>query len=366
MTRYFNYILAALFLFLASAPAWGAKTVFQDGNAAMGVQGTVVNSAFLNSIMSMRHDNINSDGHAPLDYAVDAGTTNTCVVNLPLPLTQHIPGMPIWFMVSATNTGATTLQFLPLPAVPLLNAYGTPLLAGDIKAGQIVQVAYDGANYRLMSGDMLQSFADTRYQLQKSPIDPWMSSISAGFLPNVYPTGLSSFSVANDSSWPQTYGQVVTIKGDSTGVIQYFYPDSTTGITAISIRTAPYNSNAWSAWALLNTQHASPSIWTANYYYQSNTFWAGNINYNNTVYTISAERTGVGTYQFFFSPALPSAPTISITSMDSRYVQTAVVSALSTTSATVVFHAGYETGGSWMAGQLFDPTGWQVSLTWWP
>ncbi len=127
-----------------------AKTLFVDGNPQQGILGTVVNAAFLNALNTHRHDGLDIDGHGALDYAVDTGAANAYVINLTPDLLAHVPGMPIRFKAANTNTGASTIAIDALAAVAIKKFGSMDLNNGDIKAGQIYQVIYDGMNYQLV------------------------------------------------------------------------------------------------------------------------------------------------------------------------------------------------------------------------
>ncbi len=127
-----------------------AKTVFVDGNPALGVVGTVVDAAFLNSIFQHRHDGANQDGSAPINFAADTGAANAYVIALTPALTARIPGMPIYFEAVNQNTGASTIND-GLGAVALVRPGGTALQAQDIPGGAIVGITWNGTAYQLLS-----------------------------------------------------------------------------------------------------------------------------------------------------------------------------------------------------------------------
>lgn len=87
------------------------------------------------------------------DYVIDAGAVNTYVIT-PLPaITTYTAGQVFSFKALVTNTGASTLNVSGLGAKTITKAGGlTALAAGDVIAGQIVQVEYDGVNFQLISG----------------------------------------------------------------------------------------------------------------------------------------------------------------------------------------------------------------------
>ena len=232
MKKYVMLLTALCFIVSTATFSFASKTTFQDGNRALGQQGTVVTAAYLNSIMAHRHDNINSDGHAPLDYASDSGSANTCVVNLPLALTSHITGMPIWFKVNVTNTGATTIQFNSLSAVALENTYGNPLVSGDLQAGQIIQVTYDGSQYRLTSSGLIKSQADSLYQPVSTAINT--SNIGSQSV-NFATTSANSAALAGQ---PQSYYQAASTAISTSNIGSQSVNYATTSGTTITATNA--------------------------------------------------------------------------------------------------------------------------------
>ncbi len=128
-----------------------AKTVFVDGDPVNKLPGTRLMAAFLNLVFNHRHDGGNADGSAPLDFAVDTGAVNAIVVALTPAITALTVGMPIGIQVAATNTDAVTVEVNGLGPYPLHKLGGEALIAADIHATQIIQVAWDGTNLQLLT-----------------------------------------------------------------------------------------------------------------------------------------------------------------------------------------------------------------------
>jgi len=129
-----------------------AKTLFSDGNPLQGILGTIVNAAWLNKVFSHRHDGLDQDGSAPLDYAPDTGSANAYAIALTPALTAHVAGLPIHFKATNANTTASTLAVNGLGAVAIKQSDGSDLPVGVIVGGQVVTVIYTGAVYMLVSG----------------------------------------------------------------------------------------------------------------------------------------------------------------------------------------------------------------------
>lgn len=86
-----------------------------------------------------------------LPYAADAGSDDTYVVTLsPVPA-SYTAGMTVRFKANTANTGAATLNVNGLGAKTIVKSKDLTLHTGDIKAGQIVDVIYDGTNFQLLS-----------------------------------------------------------------------------------------------------------------------------------------------------------------------------------------------------------------------
>jgi microcystin-dependent protein len=141
-------IAIAVQIFCAGA-TFAAKTSFIDGNVSTHVPGTRVTAAFLNSINTHRHDGQAVDGSGVLDYAIAGGSANNITVALTPALLAHVEGMPIYFRAVVGNTDAMTLTVNRLPSVWIVHRDGSFLSAGDIVAGQIVGVAWNGTSYQL-------------------------------------------------------------------------------------------------------------------------------------------------------------------------------------------------------------------------
>lgn len=84
-------------------------------------------------------------------YAADAGSNDTYAVTLSPAPTAYATSMVVYFKANTANTGAATLNVNSLGAITIKKNYNSDLADGDIKAGQIVQVIYDGTNFQLLS-----------------------------------------------------------------------------------------------------------------------------------------------------------------------------------------------------------------------
>lgn len=89
----------------------------------------------------------------PASFAQDTGTANAYAATYPgLPATAlvQVVGIPLYFLASNANTGASTFSVNGLTATPILKGGGTALSSGDIPADSIVGVMYDGSDFKMI------------------------------------------------------------------------------------------------------------------------------------------------------------------------------------------------------------------------
>lgn len=151
------------------------KTVFTDGDKSQGIPGTRVLAAFVNAIFSHRHDGLDQDGSAPLDYAVDTGAANAYVIAMTPALTAHITGFPLFVKITNANTvNNPTLKVDALAPVVITRDSGAALNAGDLPAGHMAIFVYNGTGYTLINpatmaspkiptGDYIQESGGTKF-----------------------------------------------------------------------------------------------------------------------------------------------------------------------------------------------------------
>ena len=81
------------------------------------------------------------------DYAVDTGAADAYAIAVTPSITSYVAGRQFRFKATNTNTGASTLNVNSVGAKSIKQADGsTALSAGDITAGQIVTVNYEGVD----------------------------------------------------------------------------------------------------------------------------------------------------------------------------------------------------------------------------
>jgi len=86
-----------------------------------------------------------------LVYAADAGTTDAYAITLSPAPAAYTTGMVVHFKANTINTGICTLNVNALGIKTIKKQYNVDLNDGDIKAGQLCSVIYDGINFQLLS-----------------------------------------------------------------------------------------------------------------------------------------------------------------------------------------------------------------------
>ena len=82
-------------------------------------------------------------------YSATVGGTANAIVLTPSPaLASYVAGEAITFIVASANTGAVTVNVSGLGAKAVTKAGAVALAAGDLAAGQIVTLRYDGTRYQ--------------------------------------------------------------------------------------------------------------------------------------------------------------------------------------------------------------------------
>lgn len=85
-----------------------------------------------------------------ITYCVDTGAANALVASLDFPPSEYTAGIELTVKVAATNTGVSTLNLNGLGVKTIKRVDGSALSAGDLTAGYIVKLVYDGTDFRLL------------------------------------------------------------------------------------------------------------------------------------------------------------------------------------------------------------------------
>ena len=89
------------------------------------------------------------------NYYVDSGAANVYVVTTAAGTTAtYTAGLLIQFYASNANTGSSTINVNALGAKNILNADGSALSGGQIAAGGVYAVVYNGTAFQLLGGTL--------------------------------------------------------------------------------------------------------------------------------------------------------------------------------------------------------------------
>jgi expansin (peptidoglycan-binding protein) len=89
-------------------------------------------------------------------YAVATGSANSYIATLSPALSAYAEGVSFRLKINASNTGASTVDVNGLGAKAIKNGKGNDVAAGNLKAGVIYTLAYDGTSFILQGegGDL--------------------------------------------------------------------------------------------------------------------------------------------------------------------------------------------------------------------
>lgn len=95
------------------------------------------------------------DAQSFLWCGVAGGTASALTLTLPVGVTaaSYVAGQSFRFKAQFTNTGAVTANVASLGGKTILKNGGAPLSSGDIQAGQVVEIVYDGLNFNRIGGE---------------------------------------------------------------------------------------------------------------------------------------------------------------------------------------------------------------------
>lgn len=113
-----------------------ADTLFTDATAT--VAGTLVVASFLNDVNTATYDRLTA-----------VAGTNTITATGPLSIAAYVSGQNFYFTPANTNLGAVTLNISSLGPKAITKNGAAALLSGDLLAGMVAAVVYDGTQFQL-------------------------------------------------------------------------------------------------------------------------------------------------------------------------------------------------------------------------
>ncbi len=139
-----------------NASGLGAKSIVRfDGSAVQAgdIQPAPAKAMFIYDLSSLQFLLINpTQRNGVQHYGLDSGAANAYVVSATAPGTFALStGIGLKFKVAGgnTSTGASTINVNSLGATAIKRADGSAVKPGDIMAGEIVSLTYDGTNFQI-------------------------------------------------------------------------------------------------------------------------------------------------------------------------------------------------------------------------
>lgn len=126
--------------------------------------------------------------HNAEKYAADAGSTDAYAITLsPVP-TSYTEGMVVYFKANTVNTGACTINVNSLGVKSIVKNINTALVDGDIAAGMLCTLIYDGTNFVIQNPTSTSIVGGSTYQgTSKTSSTAQSTHKMAGFAGSITP-----------------------------------------------------------------------------------------------------------------------------------------------------------------------------------
>lgn len=123
-----------------------------DANEALAALGAHEADPAAHPQYMLRNQFVN--GHSLMFAGTVTGTANALIIPAPTEqaLTAYVTGMRLTFRAASSNTAAATANVAGLGVKPIRKSGSLELVAGDIQAGAIYDLVYDGVNFQLAGG----------------------------------------------------------------------------------------------------------------------------------------------------------------------------------------------------------------------
>ena len=181
-------------------------------------------------------------------YAADSGSTDAYAITLSPALNAYADGQTFRFKANTINTGTATLNINGLGAKTIVKGVNTTLSDGDIQAGQICEVTYNGTNF-VLNSPTGNSSAGTSYVGAATSTGTISSTqnVDTTFTTNFLPKNITIYYTlqGNNSGDKYTTG-IATFNGTTlTGVMRFLQDGTSSG--AFTQATTAINSTAITA-----------------------------------------------------------------------------------------------------------------------
>ena len=174
-------------------------------------------------------------GGGAFTFVTVAGTDNITGTTSPT-LTAYATGNQFSFLVANTNTGAVTINVDALGAKAITRTGTTALVAGDMVAGQAVEIIYDGTQFQLVNGN---SFTNLKVSGTLSGALTNATGLPpSGVVGTAAILGANTFTAAQEWATGTAIASAATINLD-TATGNRVHITGTTAITAVTLTRGP-------------------------------------------------------------------------------------------------------------------------------
>jgi hypothetical protein len=199
------------------------------------------------NVLISTYDNIPAiDDPTVFNNLITVTGTNTLTgVSVP-PYTSYVAGMTLSFIPVTTNTGAVTLDLDGLGAKNVFVGSSTALSSGDLVAGRIAQIQYDGTRFQLYQSSIADNavttakIADANVTAAKLAAGAAVSNI--GFTPVQQGGGTGQLTNKVYIGW--SAGERLFLQVDTTNFGQV-WPITPAALSTASGSAPSYSARAW-------------------------------------------------------------------------------------------------------------------------
>lgn len=267
--------------------------------------------------------------------ANDTGTADAYAIAPSIAISSYAAYQGFQFKALNTNTGASTLAVSALAAKTIKHLDGTDLLAGDIVAGAIIDVMYDGTNFQLLSSIGLRGTASTWRAAQTfnaATIMAATAKMNAAAFNGATRVNVASGGTADIGSAASNYVRITgattinSLGPCSSGIWRFVYfagamtltasaditlPNGGGNITTATGDTAIFIGDLTDTWRCISYQRVDGTPLQSGYTPPQSAYFYGT--FSGGVLTqrkasgMTVSRTGNGTLTCTLSPAMPDA-----------------------------------------------------------
>ena len=125
----------------------GQAAIWLDGNYKINVLDS-------NNVQQANYpvDNVSSiSSGGSSEYAVTTGTANSYLLAPAPAIVSYTTGVAFNININISNTGPSTINISNLGTIALVTNLGYPLAGGELLAGSVYRIIYDGTNFQILN-----------------------------------------------------------------------------------------------------------------------------------------------------------------------------------------------------------------------